>query len=229
MMGKVVKVLSVSVCATLVAGAAWAAPKFKSDSEKTSYAIGANMAKQLKERGAPFDPAMVSKGLTDEAKGKSRLTDAEVKAVMQKLRDEAQKKAVAEYEKAVSENKQRSEEFLAANRKKEGVKTLEGGIQYKVLKAGEGAKPSEDDSVVVNYRGTLLDGKQFDATEAGKPATVKLDQMIPGWIDALREMPVGSKWEVVIPAEKAYGKRGAGANIGPNQALVFEIELLEIK
>lgn len=127
-----------------------------------------------------------------------------------------------------TENLEKGKKFLAENAKKSGVDTLSDGIQYKVIKKGEGAKPQETDVVRVNYKGTLLDGTEFDSSyKRGEPAEFPLNRVIPGWTKALKEMPVGSKWEIFIPADQAYGPRGGGP-IGPNETLIFEVELLEI-
>jgi FKBP-type peptidyl-prolyl cis-trans isomerase FklB len=127
-------------------------------------------------------------------------------------------------------NKKEGEAFLAANKTKEGVVTLPSGLQYKVLKAGTGPKPSANDSVVCNYRGTLLDNTEFDSSyKRGQPATFPVGKVIKGWTEALQLMPVGSKWQLFIPSELAYGPRGAGPDIGPNATLIFEVELLSIQ
>jgi FKBP-type peptidyl-prolyl cis-trans isomerase len=127
-------------------------------------------------------------------------------------------------------NKAEGETFLAANKAKEGVITLPSGLQYKILKAGTGPKPSASDSVVCNYRGTLINGAEFDSSyKRGQPATFPVNGVIKGWTEALQLMPVGSKWQLVIPAQLAYGERGAGADIGPNATLIFEVELLSIQ
>ncbi len=127
-----------------------------------------------------------------------------------------------------TENLEKGKKFLAENAKKAGVDTLSDGIQYKVIKKGDGPKPSETDVVKVNYKGTLLDGTEFDSSyKRGEPAEFPLNRVIPGWTKSLKEMPVGSKWEIFIPADQAYGPRGGGP-IGPNETLIFEVELLEI-
>jgi FKBP-type peptidyl-prolyl cis-trans isomerase FklB len=142
------------------------------------------------------------------------------------LRDKQQAKRKAEGD----ENLKAGEVFLAENRKKEGVVTLPNGLQYKILKAGGGRKPTEADTVEVNYRGTLIDGTEFDSSyKRGKPVTFKVTGVIKGWTEALKLMPVGSKWQLFIPPQLAYGERGAGQAIGPNATLIFEIELLAIK
>jgi FKBP-type peptidyl-prolyl cis-trans isomerase len=231
-MKKLLRMLTCSFCAVLIAGMACAAPQStttKSDTEKTSYAIGVNMIKQLKERGAPFDAESIVRGLEDRENGKSKLSDAEVSAAIQKMRDDAQKRVREEREKKAAEKKKRDASFLSDYVKKEGVKTLPGGVMYRVLKAGEGKKPTDSDTVVCHYRGTLVDGTQFDASKPDSPAIFAVSDVIPGWSEALMEMPVGSKWEVVIPADKGYGEAGSGKKIGPNEILVFEIELLSIK
>ncbi|NJC89263.1 MAG: FKBP-type peptidyl-prolyl cis-trans isomerase [Desulfuromonas sp.] len=214
----------------LAAGAAQAAKaELKTDQEKRSYAIGANVARNIKLQQVEVDAALVSQGLLDELAGKSLLTDAELGAIMQKLQGEVRQKFQAEQAKAGVENKKRGEAFLAENKKKDGVKVLPGGVQYKVLSAGSGKKPTDADTVLCNYRGTLVDGKPFDASQPGKPVSFKVGQVIPGWQEALKQMPVGSKWQLVIPAEKAYGERGAGNAIGPNETLIFEVELVGIQ
>ena len=127
-------------------------------------------------------------------------------------------------------NKTEGETFLAANKNKEGVVTLPSGLQYKILKAGTGPKPTASDSVVCNYRGTLVNGTEFDSSyKRGQPATFPVNGVIKGWTEALQLMPVGSKWQLFIPAQLAYGERGAGPDIGPNATLIFEIELLSIQ
>jgi len=135
---------------------------------------------------------------------------------------------VANHQEKSIQNRKKAEEFLATNGKKSNVVTLPSGVQYKILNTGDGQKPMESDVVSVNYRGTLLDGTEFDASLPNKPAHLKLAQLIAGWKEALRLMPVGSKWQLFIPAKYAYGERGAGADIGPNELLVFEVELLGI-
>ncbi len=127
-------------------------------------------------------------------------------------------------------NKKEGEAFLAANKSKEGVVTLPSGLQYKILQQGTGPKPTASDSVVCNYRGTLLNGTEFDSSyKRGQPATLGVGQVIPGWTEALQLMPVGSKWQLFIPSNLAYGARGAGSDIGPNSTLTFEVELLSIQ
>jgi FKBP-type peptidyl-prolyl cis-trans isomerase FklB len=132
--------------------------------------------------------------------------------------------------KAAEDNKKAGESFLAENKKKEGVVTLPSGLQYKVLKAGDGKKPTDTDTVECNYRGTHIDGTEFDSSyRTGQPATFKVAGVIPGWREALKLMPVGSKWQIFVPSQLAYGTRGKPGSVGPNAALIFEVELLAIK
>lgn len=224
-----VKVLIALTFFGLSTGAAWAAAKLTTDLEKRSYAIGSSMATSIKQQGLSVNPALVSQGLLDTFKGKSQLTDSEISTILQQLQAEVRQKKTAEFQKAADKNKQRGEAFIAENVKKKGVKTLPGGTQYKVLQAGSGKVPTDNDTVLCNYRGTLVDGKEFDASQPGKPASFKVGQVIPGWREALKQMPVGSKWQLVIPAGQAYGEQGAGNAIGPNETLVFEVELVSIQ
>ena len=226
-MRKPVIVLSCIVCTALAAGGAWAsAEAFKSDTEKNSYAIGVNMIKQLKLRKSLYDVKAIAKGVRDAAAGTAALSAAETEAALKKLQEEAEKTAQIEFEKKAAENKKRGDAFVSQYAKKEGVQTLPNGVMYRVLKQGTGEKPGLGDFVDCKYRGTLVDGKQFDATLPDKPASLRMKNMIPGLRDALTRMPAGSKWEIVIPAQEAYGERGTGI-IGPNETLIFELELLE--
>jgi len=172
------------------------ADDLKTDLDKRSYAIGANVGKNIKLQEVKVDPTLVSQGLIDELAGKSQLTDAELGAIMKQLQNEVRQKMKVEYYKAAAENKKRGEAFLVENKKKEGVKVLPGGVQYQVLIAGTGKKPTDADTVLCNYRGMLIDGKVFDASQPGKPVSLMVAQVIPGWQEALKQMPVGSKWEV---------------------------------
>jgi FKBP-type peptidyl-prolyl cis-trans isomerase FklB len=222
-------VLAVMTVIGLSPGAAWAATEFKSDQAKRSYAIGASMAKNIKQQGISVDPTLVSQGLLDTLGDKSQLPDSEIGAILQKFQEELRQKKIDDFMKLADENTQRGAAFMAENGKKEGVNILAGGTQYKVLHAGSGRIPTDGDTVLCNYRGTLVDGREFDASQPGRPASFKVGQVIPGWREALKQMPVGSKWQLVIPANQAYGERGAGNKIGPEETLVFEVELVGIQ
>jgi len=196
------------------------------------------MGKSMERDGVDVDPNVFLRGLKDAlSNAKPLLTDDETQAVMlalqtevQKTRQEQQKAQEEKMQQAAEKNKTEGEAFLAANKTKEGVVTLPSGLQYKILKQGTGAKPTASDSVVCNYRGTLIDGTEFDSSyKRGQPATFPVAQVIPAWTEALQLMPVGSKWQLFIPSELGYGARGAGAGIGPNATLVFDVELLSIK
>jgi FKBP-type peptidyl-prolyl cis-trans isomerase len=177
------------------------------------------------------DPAVFARGLKDALSGgPALLTDEEVRAAVAGLREELRSRQVAAVRTRAEGNKKEGEAFLAANATKEGVVTLPSGLQYKVLKAGDGRKPTEADTVEVHYRGTLLDGTEFDSSyKRGQPQSMAVKGLVKGWIEALPLMPVGSKWQLFVPPPLAYGERGAGRNIGPNATLVFEIELVAIQ
>jgi FKBP-type peptidyl-prolyl cis-trans isomerase FklB len=199
--------------------------------DKASYAIGLNIGKSLHKDSVDVDPNILAQGLKDGlAGGKTLLTDDEMKTAMTSLQADLRKRQEDNMQLAGEANKKEGEAFLAANKAKEGVVTLPSGLQYKILKEGTGPKPAASDSVVCNYRGTLLNNTEFDSSyKRGQPATFPVGQVIHGWTEALQLMPVGSKWQLFIPAELAYGPRGAGPDIGPNTTLIFEVELLSIQ
>jgi FKBP-type peptidyl-prolyl cis-trans isomerase len=216
---------------TGVAGARTATPLvLKTDKDKESYALGMNVGKSLKKDGVEVDPKIVARGIADAlAGGKTLLSDEEARAALVTLQGDVRKRQTAELEVLGGANKQEGDAFLAANKAQQGVTTTPDGLQYKVLKQGDGPKPTAGDSVVCNYRGTLLNNKEFDSSyKRGQAATFPVSGVIKGWTEALQLMPVGSKWQIVVPPELGYGARGAGADIGPNSTLVFEIELLSI-
>jgi FKBP-type peptidyl-prolyl cis-trans isomerase len=213
-----------------------AAVPLKTRKEKFSYAlgmnIGTNLGNTLKKQSVEVDWNLVSQGLKDATTtgAKTRLTEDEAKAVLTEVQNEARKEQQEKMQEAAAKNKTEGEAFLAANKAKDGVVTLPSGLQYKILTAGTGPKPTASDSVVCNYRGTLINGTEFDSSyKRGQSATFGVGQVIKGWTEALQLMPVGSKWQVVIPSSLAYGDRGAGAEIGPNATLIFEVELLSIQ
>ena len=199
--------------------------------DKASYAIGLNVGKNLHRDSVDVDPKIVLQGLEDAlAGGKTLLTDDEAKAALMTLQEDVRQKQEEKRQALIQTNKEQGDAFLAANGKKEGVVTLPSGLQYKILTAGSGPKPTASDSVVCNYRGTLLDNTEFDSSyKRGQPATFAVSQVIKGWTEALQLMPVGSKWQLFIPADLAYGERGQGSVIGPNATLIFEVELLSIQ
>jgi FKBP-type peptidyl-prolyl cis-trans isomerase FklB len=193
--------------------------------------MGMDLGIQLKTRTVDVDPALLSRGLTDALSGgETLLTASEVKEILARLQQAIVARRAAEEKAARATNAAAGESFLAANKAKGGVVVLPSGVQYTILTAGTGKKPAVDDTVVCQYRGTLVDGKEFDSTyKRGQPATFPVKAAIKGWVEVLPLMPVGSKWQVVVPPALAYGERGAGADIGPNATLIFEIELVAIK
>jgi FKBP-type peptidyl-prolyl cis-trans isomerase FklB len=200
------------------------------EKDKQSYAIGLNVGKSLHRDDIDVDPKIVLQGLQDAmADGKVLLTDDQIKTVMTDLQNQVRQKQEEKRQALAESNKKDGAAFLAANATKEGVVTLPSGLQYKVLTPGTGAKPTATDSVLCNYRGTLLDNTEFDSSyKRGQPATFPVSGVIKGWTEALQLMPAGSKWQLFIPADLAYGERAQGP-IGPNATLVFELELLSIQ
>jgi FKBP-type peptidyl-prolyl cis-trans isomerase FklB len=203
----------------------------KTDKDKVSYAIGVNIGKNMRKDTVDVDPAIFARGMKDAlAGGKLLLTDDEMKIVLTKLQGDLRARQEQATQKAGELNKKAGDDFLAQNKTKEGIVALPDGLQYKILKEGTGPKPAATDSVVCNYRGTLIDGTEFDSSyKRGQPATFPVSGVIKGWTEAVQLMPVGSKWQLFLPADLAYGNRGAGPDIGPNATLIFEVELLSIQ
>jgi FKBP-type peptidyl-prolyl cis-trans isomerase len=215
------------------AGAAWAeeAAVLKTQKDKVSYGIGMNIGKSLKKDAVDVDVDLLVKGLKDSlSDGKTLLSEEEYRATLTALQKEMMEKQ-AEASKALAEkNKKEGEAFLSENGKKEGVVTLSSGLQYKVIKSGTGKSPKPVDTVETHYRGTLIDGTEFDSSyKRGQTATFPVDGVIPGWTEALQKMKEGDKWQLFVPSNLAYGERGAGRDIGPNATLIFEVELIAVK
>jgi FKBP-type peptidyl-prolyl cis-trans isomerase len=201
-----------------------------SQKDKVSYGIGVQVAKTLKTQGIDINPDLLIKGLRDALSGQKLLmSDDELNNTMGALQQEMTQKQQQARAKEADDNKKAGDTFLADNGKKDGVVTLPSGLQYKIMKPADGKKPTDADTVTCNYRGTLIDGTEFDKSEAGQPATFQVGAVIPGFKEALKLMPVGSTWQLFIPPNLAYGDRGAGNVIGPNTTLIFELELLSIK
>ncbi len=198
--------------------------------DKASYAIGMNIGAGLRRQSVDIDPSILERGLKDALTGsKPLLTDDEARAVLAALQTQMRQQAQQKMLAVGEANKKAGDAFLAANKSKEGVVTLPSGLQYKVLQQGAGPKPTASDNVVINYRGKLIDGTEFDSSfKRGQPATFPVGRIIKGLSEAIQLMPVGSKWQLYVPAELAYGDRGAGAEIGPNSTLVFDVDLLSI-
>lgn len=203
----------------------------KTQKDKVSYAIGLNIGKSFRKDSVDVNSAIFARGVKDAITGaKPLLTDEELKVVLTELQAELKKRQDDVTRLAGETNQKAGEAFLAENRTKEGVVALPSGLQYKIVTAGTGPKPAETDSVVCNYRGTLLDGTEFDSSyKRGQPATFPVNGVIKGWTEALQLMPVGSKWQLFVPPDLAYGARGAGGEIGPNATLLFEVELISIQ
>jgi len=216
--------LTASLVLTLAVAAA-EKPADWNAQQRASYAIGVNIAGNLKAQGLGLETAMLMAGIRDALTGKPVLSDAEMRAALEQF----QSTMAAKQEAAGGENLKAGEAFLAANAKQEGVKTTASGLQYKELRSGNGPSPKESDTVRVHYHGTLIDGTVFDSSvDRGEPVSFGVGQVIPGWVEALQLMQVGDKWQLFIPSNLAYGERAAGGSIGPNSTLVFEVELLGI-
>ena len=207
------------------------APALKTEKDRLSYAMGMDLGNQLKTQSVDIDPAVFGRGLQDALAGRTTLLTAEeAKAIIGELQKAMVLKQAETAKVLGDKNKAEGEAFLAANKTKEGVVVLPSGLQYKVLTAGTGKKPTLDDTVVCHYRGTLINGKEFDSSyKRNQPATFPVKGVIKGWTEVLQLMPAGSKWQVFIPSDLAYGTRSASADIGPNATLIFEIELVAIK
>ena len=201
----------------------------KSEKEKFSYALGMNIGASMKRQEVSVDPAILARGLKDSlAGGKTILTEDEARATLTQMQNEMRQKMQAKSQEEAGGNKKLGEAFLAENKTKEGVVTLPSGLQYKILTTGTGPKPTATDSVVCNYKGTLIDGKEFDSSyKRGQPVTFPVTGVIKGWTEALQLMPAGSKWQLFIPSDLAYGDAGR-PGIPPGATLVFEVELVSI-
>ena len=211
--------------------AATDAPALNTEMDKLSYSIGSDLGKNFKRQGIEINPVVMSKGIQDGMSGGTLLmTEQQMKDVLNKFQKDLMAKRTADFNKKALENKSKGEAFLSQNKSKPGVVVLADGLQYKIITAGTGEKPTKEDTVTVEYTGKLIGGEVFDSTEkTGKPATFKLSQVIPGWTEALQLMPAGSTWEVYVPASLAYGSRNVGGPIGPDETLIFNIHLISVK
>jgi FKBP-type peptidyl-prolyl cis-trans isomerase FklB len=205
--------------------------ELKTDKDKASYAIGMNIGQNLRKQSEVIDATVVQRGMKDALAGdKTLMTEEEAKAALMTLQVSMRKKQEEQVQQMAETNKKDGDAFLAENKTKAGVVTLPSGLQYKILSEGTGPKPTAADSVICNYKGTLLDGTEFDSSaKHGGPATFPVTGVIKGWTEALQLMPVGSKWQLFVPSDLAYGQRGAGGGIAPNSTLIFEVELVSIK
>ncbi|UCD86220.1 MAG: FKBP-type peptidyl-prolyl cis-trans isomerase [Desulfobacterales bacterium] len=210
----------------------------KTEDDKVSYSVGFSMGSSFKQDELKINLEILQQGMEDGFTGSKQLLDEEeVKKTMMAFKEKMRAKKQAEYMKRMEEirkqgeaNKEKGRQFLEENKAREDIVTLESGLQYKILKKGTGASPKPTDTVKCQYRGTTIDGKEFDSSyERGKFATFAVNRVIKGWTEGLQLMKEGGKWQFFIPSELAYGERGAGKNIGPNEVLIFEVELLEIE
>ena len=203
----------------------------KSQRDKASYIIGLDIGTNMKARSIDVDPDILLRGLKDGLEGNKPALEADdIHETMKVFKEEMEKKQEEERKKLAEKNKKEGEAFLAENKTKEGVKTLPSGLQYKVITEGTGKTPKATDTVTVNYRGTLIDGQEFDSSyKRGQPATFPVNGVIKGWTEALQLMKEGAKWQLVIPADLAYGEKGAGNTIGPDATLIFDVELISVK
>jgi len=221
---------ALATAAAFMAGPAFAQDKLETEKDKISYVVGMQVGSSLSQIKDEIDLDIVFQAIRGSIAGdEPALSQQEAMAVQQAFAQKLQAKRAAEVQEAATKNKAEGEKFLAANKSKSGVKSTESGLQYQVIEEGKGPKPALTDTVKVHYTGTLLDGTKFDSSvDRGEPAQFALNAVIPGWTEALQLMPVGSKYKLWIPAELGYGDRGTPGPIGPNQTLVFDVELIEI-
>ncbi|WP_205503176.1 FKBP-type peptidyl-prolyl cis-trans isomerase [Rufibacter psychrotolerans] len=204
--------------------------ELKDLSQRISYIIGRDMAANFQKQGIDIEPEALLFGLQEAIAGNpSKLSQDEVQSAMMQLQLQMQEKQQATAGAAGEQNKKEGEAFLAENKGKEGVNTLPSGLQYQVLESGSGKTPTKSSHVTTHYHGTLINGTVFDSSyERGEPATFPVNGVISGWTEALQLMKEGDKWRLFIPSNLAYGARGAGADIGPNATLIFDVELLKV-
>jgi FKBP-type peptidyl-prolyl cis-trans isomerase FklB len=222
------------VCFALaLSGAARAgeAPALKGEKERLGYSIGMDIGSMLRSQSIEVDPDSLAKGMRDAyAGGKTLLTEDEARTEIQEFQKKTMEKQAEAMKQLSEKNLREGEKFLAENAKKEGVKTLPSGLQYKVIKEGTGKTPKVSDTVTTHYRGTLIDGTEFDSSyKRNEPATFPVSGVIPGWTEALQLMKEGAKWQLFLPPSLAYGERGVGRDIGPNATLIFDVELISVQ
>lgn len=207
-----------------------AAAQFENEQAKVSYAFGVMFGQRMRNDLGEINLDQFANGMKSAFNDEPQLlSDDEIAKILSEYQREMQQKQISDLQKLSEENKKAGENFLAENKNKEGVVTLESGLQYKKLTEGKGPQPSEADTVTVHYTGSLINGEVFDSSvERGQPATFPLNGVIAGWTEGLQLMPTGSKWRLFIPADLAYGSSG-NRSIGPNETLIFDVELLEIK
>ncbi|WP_027715785.1 FKBP-type peptidyl-prolyl cis-trans isomerase [Desulfuromonas sp. TF] len=206
-------------------------PKLETLMDKVSYSIGLNIGKDFKSQNIEVNPELLARGIKDAISDtKPLLTDEEIQEAIGRFQQERMAEAEEMAKAAGEKNRQEGESFLLENAKKEGVVTLPSGLQYKVIEEGTGKSPEPGDQVTVHYRGTLVDGTEFDSSyERGEPVTFPVGGVIPGWTEALQLMKEGAKWQLFIPPSLAYGEKGAGQVIGPNSTLIFDVELISVQ
>lgn len=219
-----------AVAVTLLASAPWALAAPQSDQEKLSYSIGVTLGQSLSQDIQELDIESFNQAIEDVYSGDQlQMSKEEMTQALTKFQQQQNAERQKQAKQAAEQNKAKSEEFLAENAKKEGVKVTDSGLQYKVLESGDGVSPDANDTVTVDYEGKLIDGTVFDSSyERGEPVEFRVDQVIPGWQEALQMMSVGDTWMVYLPSDLAYGPAGTGGPIGPNQALTFKVELLDV-
>jgi FKBP-type peptidyl-prolyl cis-trans isomerase FklB len=204
--------------------------ELKDQNAKANYSIGYQIGGDFRRQGVEITPEVLISGVEDALSGaESRMTDEEMRNTLVSLKQRTSSDEQEAGQQSVQDNLARGEAFLAENATREGVTTLPSGLQYKVIEAGSGPSPKRTDQVTVHYRGTLIDGTEFDSSYSrNQPATFRLDRVIPGWTEGLQLMQQGAKWQLYIPAGLAYGESGSGARIPPNSALVFDVELIKV-
>lgn len=236
-------ILSLAVCTALITltgckdqasgtagGAGIGQAELSTEQQRMGYSLGASVGQQFRGDQLDIDADALARGVRDGFNGTLAMSDADIMQGVQQLQQSHAERMQAEFTRQAETNAAEGARFLQENGAREGVTTTASGLQYRILTAGDGQKPGVDDTVKVHYVGTLIDGTEFDSSvRRGEPVTFPLRSVIPGWVEALQLMPVGSKWELVIPSELAYGPGGAGGQIGPNAVLRFEVELLGIE
>ena len=226
---KTLTALALGALFSSVVLAAEPAPALTTQNDRISYSMGLEVARNFKKNDIDFDPALVLRGMQDGISGeRPLLSEKEFRRVLGDFQNTVRQKVLANRQMLTIENRKKAEAFLQTNKSKDGVQAMLNGIQYQVITQGNGPKPSPADTVRMNYRGTLLDGREFDATEPGRPGTSQLVDLFNGLKLVLQQMPAGSRWKVWIPPQLGYGERGVGSDVGPNELLVYDLELLSV-